>query len=71
MKIDDVRKTAFAMPLTSPSFPRAPYRFVDREFLIVTYRTGRASGSGSRTAADRTAHRQVRVHPDAGFHGVR
>lgn len=39
MKIDDVRKNAFAMPLTSPSFPRGPYRFVDREFLIVTYRT--------------------------------
>ncbi len=39
MKIDDVRKTAFAMPLTSPSFPPGPYRFVNREFLIVTYRT--------------------------------
>lgn len=39
MKIDDVRRTAFAMPLTSPSFPRGPYRFVNREFLIVTYRT--------------------------------
>ena len=39
MKIDEVRKTAFAMPLTSPSFPRGPYRFVNREFLIVTYRT--------------------------------
>jgi acetoacetate decarboxylase len=39
MKIDDVRRTAFAMPLTSPAFPPGPYRFVDREFLIVTYRT--------------------------------
>ena len=39
MKIDDVRRGAFAMPLTSPSFPRGPYRFVSREFLIVTYRT--------------------------------
>ena len=39
MKIDDVRKTAFAMPLTSPSFPRGPYRFVNREFLTITYRT--------------------------------
>ncbi len=27
------------MPLTSPAFPRGPYRFVDREFMIVTYRT--------------------------------
>ena len=39
MKIDEVRSSAFAMPLTSPSFPRGPYRFVNREFLIVAYRT--------------------------------
>lgn len=30
---------AFAMPLTSPAFPRGPYRFFDREYLIITYRT--------------------------------
>lgn len=39
MNIDDVRRTAFAMPLTSPAFPPGPYRFVNREFLVVTYRT--------------------------------
>jgi acetoacetate decarboxylase len=39
MNIADVKRTAFAMPLTSPAFPPGPYRFVDREFLIVTYRT--------------------------------
>lgn len=39
MNIDDVKRTAFAMPLTSPAFPLGPYRFVNREFLIVTYRT--------------------------------
>lgn len=39
MNIEDVRRTAFAMPLTSPAFPPGPYRFVRREFLIVTYRT--------------------------------
>ena len=39
MKMDQVRKRAFAMPLTNPAFPPGPYRFVDREFLIVTYRT--------------------------------
>lgn len=39
MKIDDVRRTAFAMPLTSPAFPCGPYRFVRREYFIVTYRT--------------------------------
>lgn len=39
MKLADVRERAFAMPLTSPSYPRAPYRFVDREYVIVEYRT--------------------------------
>ena len=39
MKITDVRRTAFAMPLTSPSYPPGPYRFVDREYMIITYRT--------------------------------
>ena len=33
----DIKEHAFAMPLTSPAFPRGPYRFIDREFLIVTY----------------------------------
>ncbi len=39
MNIDDVKRNAFAMPLTSPAFPPGPYRFINREFLIVTYRT--------------------------------
>ena len=41
MNIEDVRRQAFAMPLTSPSYPPGPYRFIDREFLIITYRTDR------------------------------
>ncbi len=36
---DDVRARAYAMPLTSPAFPPGPYRFINREFFIVTYRT--------------------------------
>src|SRR5207244_13273101 len=39
MKETDVRAKAFAMPLTSPAYPPGPYRFVNREFLIITYRT--------------------------------
>lgn len=39
MKIDEVLSTAFAMPLTSPAFPPGPYRFVNREFMVITYRT--------------------------------
>jgi len=29
----------FAMPLTSPSYGPGPYRFINREFFIVTYKT--------------------------------
>ena len=39
MEEADVRKNAFAMPLTSPAFPPGPYRFVNREFFIISYRT--------------------------------
>lgn len=39
MKLNDVAKRAFAMPLTSPSYPKGPYRFIDREFLTITYHT--------------------------------
>lgn len=39
MKECDVRKNAFAMPLTSPAYPRGPYRFRRREYLVITYRT--------------------------------
>jgi acetoacetate decarboxylase len=36
---DEIRSNAFAMPFTSPAYPPGPYRFIDREFLIITYRT--------------------------------
>jgi acetoacetate decarboxylase len=39
MKEDDVRKAAFAIPLTSPSFPPGPYEFFNREYFVITYRT--------------------------------
>jgi acetoacetate decarboxylase len=39
MKHEDVLRLAFSMPLDTPSYPRGPYRFVDREYLIVGFRT--------------------------------
>jgi acetoacetate decarboxylase len=39
MKENEVRGKAFAMPLTSPAYPIGPYRFYNREYLIITYRT--------------------------------
>jgi len=41
LDIADVVKRAYAMPLTNPSFPPGPYRFFDREYIIITYRTTR------------------------------
>lgn len=43
MNEDDVRSRAFSMPLTSPAYPPGPYRFVNREFLVITYRTDPAA----------------------------
>jgi acetoacetate decarboxylase len=39
MKEAEVKARAFAMPLTSPAYPPGPYRFVNREFMIINYRT--------------------------------
>jgi acetoacetate decarboxylase len=39
MKHETVRASAFAMPLTNPAFPPGPYRFVNREYFIIQYRT--------------------------------
>ncbi|RUL78838.1 acetoacetate decarboxylase [Dyella choica] len=39
MSLERVRKNAFAMPMSSPAFPMGPYKFYDREYLIITYRT--------------------------------
>ncbi|CAB3631059.1 acetoacetate decarboxylase [Achromobacter pestifer] len=39
MDIRTIREQAFAMPFTNPAFPRGPYRFINREFFIISYRT--------------------------------
>ena len=39
MHRDTVRTAAFAMPLTNPAFPPGPYRFINREYFIIQYRT--------------------------------
>jgi acetoacetate decarboxylase len=39
MNQNDVRSRAFAMPLTSPAYPPGPYRFRQREYLVIAYRT--------------------------------
>src|SRR5271169_2077114 len=42
MREKELLERAFAMPLTNPAYPPGPYRFVNREYLIITYRTDAA-----------------------------
>lgn len=39
MNESQVLERAFSMPMDSPAYPAGPYRFVDREYVIVTYET--------------------------------
>jgi hypothetical protein len=34
MKLAEVRKNAFAMPLNNPAYPKGPYKFCGREFVV-------------------------------------
>jgi acetoacetate decarboxylase len=36
---DDIRNHAFSMPLHNPAYPRPQFRFVDREYFIISYET--------------------------------
>lgn len=39
MTEDEIRQHAFAVPLTNPAYPPGPYRFNNREYLTITYRS--------------------------------
>jgi len=39
MNKKDILKNAYAMPISSPSYSKGPYRFVNREYLIICYKT--------------------------------
>ena len=39
---NEIPRRAFTMPLTNPAYPPGPYRFTNREYLIITYRTDAA-----------------------------
>jgi acetoacetate decarboxylase len=38
MSPEDVLKLP-SMPANGPSFPAGPYRFIDREFMVISYET--------------------------------
>jgi acetoacetate decarboxylase len=38
MRAEDVRRLP-SMPLAGPSYPRGPYRFIDRQYMVISYET--------------------------------
>ena len=40
MRKQDVLKLP-SMPAAGPSYPAGPYRFIDREFMVITYESDR------------------------------
>ena len=39
MKLADVRKRCLRHAVNDPSYPKGPYRFFNREFVVISYRT--------------------------------
>lgn len=39
MTEEEIRNNAFAIPVLNPAYPRPPFRFINREYLIVSYET--------------------------------
>ena len=68
MRKEDVLKLP-SMPAAGPSYPAGPYRFVDREYMVITYETDpeiiHAAIAGA-IGADRPSARSLRMDQDAG-----
>jgi acetoacetate decarboxylase len=65
MRAAEIASRAFAMPLTSPSYPTGPHRFTGREYLILAYPT-------AEEALRRMVPAPLRPRgPEARFHFVR
>ena len=67
-----VRRTAYAMPLYSPSYPRGPYRYRGREYLTIRYRSddaaiARAVPAPLRAAGDTVRFQFIRMADSTGF----
>jgi len=72
MKLADVRAKAFAMPLNDPAYPRGPYKFYNREFVVITYRTDidalrEVVPEPLEVASDTVAYEFVRMPDSTGF----
>jgi acetoacetate decarboxylase len=72
MKLTEVRDKAFAMPLTNPAYPKGPYKFYNREFVVITYRTDidelrQVVPEPLEVAGDTVAYEFIRMPDSTGF----
>ena len=72
MKLAEVRRNAFAMPLNDPAYPRGPYKFYNREFVVISYRTDpdklrEAVPEPLEVMGDTVAYEFIRMPDSTGF----
>ncbi len=72
MKLAEIRDKAFAMPLTDPAYPKRPYRFYNREFIVITYRSDpdalrEVVPEPLELAGDTVAYEFIRMPDSTGF----
>lgn len=72
MNVAEVRERAFAMPLNDPAYPKGPYKFYNREFVVITYRTDieklrAVVPEPLEVAADTVAYEFIRMPDSTGF----
>src|SRR5271154_6489665 len=72
MKLAAVRRKAFAMPLHDPAYPPGPYKFYNREFVVITYRTDidrlrEVVPEPLEVADDTVAYEFIRMPDSTGF----
>src|SRR5712672_1297297 len=72
MKLAEIRRNAFAMPLNDPAYPPGPYKFYNREFVVITYRTDidrlrQVVPEPLEVTADTVAYEFIRMPDSTGF----
>ena len=72
MKLAEVPRKAFAMPLNDPAYPPGPYKFYNREFVVITYRTDpdrlrEVVPEPLEVAGDTVAYEFIRMPDSTGF----
>src|SRR5262249_22738002 len=72
MKLAEIRHNAFAMPLNDPAYPPGPYKFYNREFVVITYRTDpdklrEVVPEPLEVASDTVAYEFIRMPDSTGF----